>query len=382
MNTLHILNSTFYNLSGFKSSFWTSVTFWLEYFITRQILDWENFQPVMFSIKNFSSCQIFEKCLQSKYHVLFHFNPWKRHALQFICWFEKHDFELKFSLLVRFQIEKEVQLVRVQKKKNTTGQISSWDFPNCQILHQLLNAPQILNWTFFNVSGLNKLSEHAPEFHMKFLLRVRFRIGKKYIMSESETRKNQRVFSLSLKNTTIRIRAKIFQRVRFYINLQIRFRFWIENITTCQILNQLPEKASNFELKFLKSIKFWIEKNFNALCFEIKIFRHVRFWKKVCNQIITFWFILIHEDAMYCNSCAVLKSTIFNWKIYHVFDFVLNRIQLVRLGNKRITSRVFLSLKTTKRQISSWKSFKLSVSIPIFNHASDFDLNILQRLRF
>ena len=143
----------------------------------------------------------------------------------------------------------------------------------------------------------------------------------------------------------IRIRAKTFQRVRFYINLQIRFRFWIENITTCQILNQLPEKASNFELKFLKSIKFWIEKNFNALCFEIKIFRHVRFWKKVCNQIITFWFILIHEDAMYCNSCAVLKSTIFNWKIYHVFDFVLKRKQLVRLGNMKNTSYLFSEFK-------------------------------------
>ena len=239
----------------------------------------------MSSIESFSSCQILEKCLQSKYHVLFHFNPWKCHVLQFICWFEKHDFQLKFSLLVRFQIEKEVQLVRVQKKKNTTGQISSWDFPTCQILNQLLNAPQILNWTFFNVSGLNKLSEHAPEFHFKFLLRVRFRIGKKTSCQNPKQEKINASFLWVWKIQRIRIRAKVFQRVRFYINLQIRFRFWIENITTCQILNQLPEKASNFELKILKRIKFWIEKNFNALCFGIKIFRHVSFWKKLAIKL-------------------------------------------------------------------------------------------------
>ena len=124
-NTLQILNWIHYNVSDFKPTTRKCIKFWLEDLTTRQTLDWKNFQRLIFWTKNFLSCQILRKRLQSKYHNLFQFNPWKRHLMQFLCWFEKHEFELEFSLLVRFQIEKEVPLVRVQNKKNTTRQISS-----------------------------------------------------------------------------------------------------------------------------------------------------------------------------------------------------------------------------------------------------------------
>ena len=122
-----------------------------------------------------------------------------------------------------------------KKKKNTTGQISSWDFPTCQILNQLLNAPQILNWTFFNVSGLNKLSEHAPEFHFKFLLRVRFRIEKKHHVRIRNKKKPTRLFSEFEKYNASEFELK-FSNVSDFIST---FKY-----------------ASDFELKTLQRVRF------------------------------------------------------------------------------------------------------------------------------
>ena len=51
--TLQFLNWKFYNASDFKSIFWTCVNFWIEYFTTRQNLDWKSFQRVMFWINFF-----------------------------------------------------------------------------------------------------------------------------------------------------------------------------------------------------------------------------------------------------------------------------------------------------------------------------------------
>ena len=53
LNTLQFLNWKFYNASDFKPIFWTCVIFWIEYFTTRQILDWKSFQRVMFWINFF-----------------------------------------------------------------------------------------------------------------------------------------------------------------------------------------------------------------------------------------------------------------------------------------------------------------------------------------
>ena len=48
----------------------------------------------------------------------------------------------------------------------------------------------------------------------------------------------------------------------------------MKTYTTCQILKKIYN-ASDFDLKVLQRVRFWIEKNYNALDFEIKIFRLV-----------------------------------------------------------------------------------------------------------
>ena len=176
-------------------------------------MDWKKFQRVRFWTENCSSCQILKKKFAIKTSRFGSFQSMKTPCIAFLCWFEKHVSKLKLFLRVRFRIEKQTQLDRVQNRKNTsrlfwslkttTGQFWSKNFPTCQILHQLLNTLQFFNWHF----------------------------------------------------------------------------------TTCQILNHLSEHASHFELKNFKRIRFWIEKNFNGLCFGIKIFRHVSFWKKLAIKL-------------------------------------------------------------------------------------------------
>ena len=54
-----------------------------------------------FKLKQFRSVRI---CFRNK-HVLNHFTPWKRYILQFSCSFEKYNFDIKILQHVRFRIE-------------------------------------------------------------------------------------------------------------------------------------------------------------------------------------------------------------------------------------------------------------------------------------
>ena len=49
-------------------------------------------------------------------------------------------------------------------------------------------------------------------------------------------------------------------------------------------------KASDFDLKVLQRVRFWIEKKYNALDFELKFF-HI--------QKITYWFNLFRENDIF-----------------------------------------------------------------------------------
>ena len=92
---------------------------------------------------------------------------------------------------------------------------------------------------------------------------------------------------------------------------------------------------SRFSKRFLQRVRFWIEKNttryifdwkkYNALDFEFKVFRLVRFWDNVCIQKITFVFILLRENDIFCIFCAFSKSIILYWKILYASDFELKR---------------------------------------------------------
>ena len=91
---------------------------------------------------------------------------------------------------------------------------------------------------------------------------------------------------------------------------------------------------------------------YNALDFELKVFNKSNSEKNVCIQKITFWFILLPENDIFCIFRVLLKSMILNWKFYYVSDFELN--------------------KNTTRQILNLKE----------NDASDFQLKFLQHVKF
>ena len=89
----------------------------------------------------------------------------------------------------------------------------------------------------------------------------------------------------------------------------------------------------------MREILDW--KTYNALDFELNVFRHIRYRKNVCIQKITFWFFLLHENDIFCIFRASLKRIILNWKFHYMSDFELKKYNL-----------------------------------------SDFDLKVLQRVRF
>ena len=139
-------------------------------------------------------------------------------------------------------------------------------------------------------------------------------------------------------------------------------RFWTKKYTTCQILKEKKEQRVRiwFKSPTTRQVLDW--KNNNALDFELKIFQHFRVRKNVCNQKITFCFLLHRKNDIFCIFCAFLKSMILYWKFHYVSDFELKKIQRVR----------FWIWKITTRQISNWNKYK----------ALYFELNFFRHVRF
>ena len=71
---------------------------------------------------------------------------------------------------------------------------------------------------------------------------------------------------------------------------------------------------SDFDLKVLQRVSFWIEKKYNALDFELKFFRHVRCSKIFRIRKIAFWFILLRENNICCNFRAFFNKHDFDLK--------------------------------------------------------------------
>ena len=134
--TCQLLRQLFEHASHFELNNSQRVRFWIE----------KKINALCFETKNFSSCQILKKCLHSKFHVLVHFYPCKRHVLHFLCYFKKHNFELKLFLRVKIRIE-----------KNTTRQSPKW---------------KKYYASFFEFENYN-----APDFDLKSFQRVGFYIN-------------------------------------------------------------------------------------------------------------------------------------------------------------------------------------------------------------
>ena len=109
--------------------------------------------------------------------------------------------------------------------------------------------------------------------------------------------------------------------------------------------------VSDFELKKIQRVRFWFKnfttprildwKKYNALDFELKFFRPLRFWTIVCIRKITFWFILLRDNDIFCICSCFFKK----------HDFVLKISLRVRLWHEKTTTHQTWTWKNTTRQI-------------------------------
>ena len=67
-------------------------------------------------------------------------------------------------------------------------------------------------------------------------------------------------------------------------------------------------RKTDFELKVLQRVRFWLEKKYNALDFELKFLRHFKFEKVFAFEKKTFWFILLRENGILGNFRVFKKA--------------------------------------------------------------------------
>ena len=149
---------------------------------------------------------------------------------------------------------------------------------------------------------------------------------------------------------------RILKIVRFWIQFFQRGRFWKKN-----------SKRVRFRLKSFTKRKVLDRKKNNVLDFELKKIGRVRFWKIVCIRKITFWFILLCENDIFCIFSALLKGKILNCKFQYASDFDLKHLQRVGFG---IEKKTFSKSYWTRH-----------VFILKKRNTSEFQLKIIQPLR-
>ena len=98
-------------------------------------------------------------------------------------------------------------------------------------------------------------------------------------------------------------------------------------------------------------------KKYNVLDFELKKFEGVRLWKNVCIQKITFWFILLRENDIFCIFAAFFET----------HNFEMKSSIRVRFRFERFTTR----------QIWDWKKYIFNVVL----NASCFHFKKRQHVR-
>ena len=144
------------------------------------------------------------------------------------------------------------------------------------------------------------------------------------------------------------------------------------NFITRQTARWSFYNASDVDSKIYNTSDFGMTKN-NALDFEAEIILHSVFEKNVCNQKVTFWFVLPRENDIFCIFRAWLEawfwiekfitSQILNWKKYNASDFEFEKLQRV--------VRFWVKTFTTSHTLNQ-----------LFKQASDFKMNLLQRVSF
>ena len=103
---------------------------------------------------------------------------------------------------------------------------------------------------------------------------------------------------------------------------------------TRQILNEKFQKASDFGLKNIQRIRFWIEKFWTCQVFE----------KKFASKKSRFGSFYSVKTTYFAFLVLFLKSIFLNWKFQHASDFDLRDLQRVRFENKKKILKVVLNL--------------------------------------
>ena len=116
--------------------------------------------------------------------------------------------------------------------------------------------------------------------------------------------------------------------------------------------------------------------------------------KKICTQKITFWFSLPCKTLNFCVLGALLKSTILRKKNLKKHDFeeffflksmILSEKIFVKsmISNKNLFVLSDLKPNFLQRVGFGIKNFTMrQILNQLFKHASDFDLNSLQHVKF
>ena len=102
-------------------------------------------------------------------------------------------------------------------------------------------------------------------------------------------------------------------------------------------MNQSFHNASDFDLKFLQRVRFWVKK-IQGVRFWIKHFSTCQILKSVCIQKKSRFGFLLRENDIFCIFRAFLKSMILNWTFLYVTVFEFKKKQRVTLWVKNIST--------------------------------------------
>ena len=140
--------------------------------------------------------------------------------------------------------------------------------------------------------------------------------------------------------------------------------FWTRNFSACQISSRNKDNASQFDLKIFERVRFWVSMKHSSFDFELRKAQSVRFRNKNFSncQILT-------ENLHSKIDCFSVLIAFTPWKLcilhflrfFEKQNFESKNVQRVRFWKKITECQILISKKC---------------------NASDFELEILQRVRF
>ena len=202
-------------------------------------------------------------------------------------------------------------------------------FTTCQTLHQNFHNASVPQLNNYNVSHFESTFSQHVRFWIKILQHLRFR------------------FKILRR---VRTKSKLFTTCqdlgeKFYNDA----RFWVEKITTCQILKQISEIVKIW-IKILESVRFrikfsTIKKNYNMskiLSWILKCcYNFLKLFTKCRKSIQKFRGVIFWIENF--TTCQTLNQNNYNVSeigstFYKVADFEIKALERVGLSSQLFTS--------------------------------------------